>query len=92
MLLRAVRVILTHFFPRVFSPYSFVTHRDDPIPDPVKLLRRMAALESRIDQLCRDCVDVADCRQDIVLAVTDLQLKNAHILRKVRVTEMRCDQ
>lgn len=58
-------------------------NRESPIPDPVKLLRRLAALESRIDQLGRDCIDVANGRTEIALAVTDIELKNAHILRKV---------
>lgn len=57
--------------------------RNDPIPDPVKLLRRMAALESRIDQLKRDAVNVAHGRKDLALSITDIQLKNAHLLQKV---------
>jgi hypothetical protein len=57
--------------------------RHDPIPDPVKLLRRMAALESRIDQLKRDAVNVAHGRKDLALSITDIQLKNAHLLQKV---------
>jgi predicted nucleic acid-binding Zn-ribbon protein len=56
---------------------------NDPIPDPVKLLRRMAALESRIDQLKRDAVNVAHGRKDLALSITDIQLKNAHLLQKV---------
>jgi hypothetical protein len=44
----------------------------------------MAALESRIDQLRRDAVDVAEGRKEFALS-TDLQLKNAHILQKVSV-------
>lgn len=61
--------------------------RNDPIPDPVKLLRRLGALESRIEQLKIDCVGVADGKRKMALAVTDLQLKNAHILRKVSAVE-----
>lgn len=57
--------------------------RNDPIPDPIKLLRRLGALESRIEQLKIDCVGVAEGKRTMALAVTDLQLKNAHILRKV---------
>lgn len=57
--------------------------RDEPIPDPIKLLRRMAALELRIDQLRRDCIDVADGRNEIALAVTGVQVDNVCILRQV---------
>ena len=53
----------------------------------MKLLRRLAALESRIDQLRRDCVEVSDGKQDIALTLMDIELKNAHILRKVSLLD-----
>lgn len=56
---------------------------EEPIPDPIKLLRRLAALELRIDQLRRDCIDVADGRQEIALAVMGVQVDNVRILRHV---------
>jgi hypothetical protein len=61
-------------------PSSF---SEESIPDPIKLLRRLAALESRIGQLRRDCVEVADERQEIALAVTNVQVDNVHMLRQV---------
>jgi hypothetical protein len=56
---------------------------DELIPDPIKLLRRLASLELRIDQLRRDCIDVADGRREIALAVTGVQVDNVRILRQV---------
>jgi len=77
---RRVLQLLTHTYTFVYTSPTFSDH---PIPDPVKLLRRLVALELRIDQLRRDCADVANGRKEIALAVTDTELKNAHILRKV---------
>lgn len=71
--------------PILIVPLASFYFRDEPIPDPVKLLRRLAALESRIDQLRKDCVEVAESKQEMALAVSDIQLKNAHMLRKVRL-------
>jgi len=70
---------------RVFRDASekALENGNDPVPDPVKLLRRMAALESRIDQLKRDAVNVAHGRKDLALSITDVQLKNAHLLQKI---------
>jgi hypothetical protein len=56
---------------------------EEHIPDPIKLLRRLAALEMRIDQLRRDCIDVADGRREIAFAVTGVQVDNVRILRHV---------
>jgi hypothetical protein len=56
---------------------------EEPIPDPIKLLRRLAALESRIGQLRRDCVEIADGRKEIALAVINVQVDNVRILRQV---------
>ena len=62
---------------------SSTSFSDEPIPDPIKLLQRLAALELRIDQLRRDCLDVAGGRKEIAFAVTGVQVDNVRILRQV---------
>lgn len=58
--------------------------RDEPIPDPIKLLRRLAALESSMEKLKVECADFVEQRTELVLSVTSLQIENVSRLQQVR--------
>ena len=64
--------------------YPHPLFSDVPIPDPVKLLQRLDALESRMEQLRRDCIEVPDGRNEMIaLAITNAHADNAHLLQQV---------
>lgn len=70
-----------------FSYYSnlyFALFRDEAIPDPIKLIRRISALEAALQKMEADCSLVAEMKEMIILDVTSLQAKNAKRLEKVR--------
>jgi hypothetical protein len=53
------------------------------IPNPVKIVRRLTALEFAIVQLQKDCATIAKKRNDIVLSVVSKQNQNVKTVEKV---------
>ena len=54
-----------------------------PIPDPVRLLERISALESSMDQLEADCQDVCGKRQVLARETSDALLRNARLIQEL---------
>ena len=54
-----------------------------PIPDPVRLLERISALESSMDQLEIDCQSVCGKRQVLARETADALLRNARLIQEL---------
>ena len=54
-----------------------------PIPDPVRLLERMEALEASLDQLQVDCREVCAKRQTLAKETADALLRNARLIQEL---------
>ena len=54
-----------------------------PIPDPVRLLERISALESAMDQLEIDCQNVCGKRQALARETADALLRNARLIQEL---------
>ena len=54
-----------------------------PIPDPVRLLERISALESSMDQLEADCQNVCGKRQVLARETADALLRNARLIQEL---------
>lgn len=54
-----------------------------PIPDPVRLLERISALESSMDQLEADCHTVCGKRQVLARETADALLRNARLIQEL---------
>lgn len=54
-----------------------------PIPDPVRLLERISALESSMDQLEADCQNVRGKRQVLARETADALLRNARLIQEL---------
>lgn len=65
------------------SPY-FASDR--PCPDPVKLIRRICALERSIVDLTADCEQIAQHRSDIAPEVIATQQENIAMIREVSLS------
>jgi len=61
-----------------------------PIPDPVRLLERMEALEASLDQLQVDCREVCAKRQTLAKETADALLRNAQLIQKL-IARTGCD-
>ena len=46
-------------------------HSEPPLPDPIKLLRRIHALETSVQSLQQDCQNMMERRRRAVLEATD---------------------
>mmetsp|Transcript_25137 Transcript_25137/g.42830 ORF Transcript_25137/g.42830 Transcript_25137/m.42830 type:complete len:93 (-) Transcript_25137:328-606(-) len=53
------------------------------VPDPVKLVRRIATLEKTMERLRKDCEQISERRSTLVPQLIDLQLHNTLQLKKV---------
>jgi hypothetical protein len=62
------------------------TFREPKIPDPVKLVRRLTALEIALGNLKQDCQVISTKRNDIVQSVMDAQLKTVTQVQEVRIS------
>jgi hypothetical protein len=76
-LLVAQRWVSDRFFS--FSPLC----RNKEIPDPVKLIRRICALERAILDLAEDCQQIEQHRNRVAPAVIKTQQKNVALLNEV---------
>ncbi len=68
------------------SPSTNFLHalrRGEPVPDPITLLRRLAAIESAMEKLQVECAYVVENREELVLSVTALQIENVARLKHV---------
>lgn len=73
---------ILHFYPR----YLFIRDRENaspPIVDPVKLIRRIGAVERAIAELTQDCEKIAVQRSKIAPAIVALQQQNVFLVRQV---------
>ena len=62
-----------------------------PIPDPVRLLERMSALEASLDQLEVDCREVCAKRQTLAKETADALLRNARLIQELSARTGGCD-
>ena len=60
-----------------------VENRDEMIPDPVALLRRISVLEQSLKRIRSDSVGIAHRKKALVPSLVELQLENARILQEV---------
>jgi hypothetical protein len=70
-----------------FSSCFHGCNRDSHIPNPVKMIRRLTALELAMGQLRKDCETISKKRKDIVKSVVSKQNDNVENVQKV--SEMR---
>jgi hypothetical protein len=59
--------------------------RERPLPDPVKLIRRMCALERAMADLKNDCEQIAERRSKIAPVVIQAQQENVSLVWEVSV-------
>jgi hypothetical protein len=60
------------------------TSRGPGIPDPIKLVRRLTALEIALGHLKEDCEIIARKRKEVVRSVVETQYRNASHVQEVR--------
>jgi hypothetical protein len=65
------------------SPSPPPNQEPRPFPDPVRLLERISALESSMDQLEVDCREVCGKRQTLATEVADALLRNARLIQEL---------
>jgi hypothetical protein len=71
--------------------YWYTNYREEEIPDPIKLLRRIAALESAVVALRKESTEVRQKRNQISVEVTDLLCQNAQTIDQVRPSVLQSD-
>jgi hypothetical protein len=70
-----------------FSSHD-INHSGGHLPNPVKIVRRMKALELAMAMLRKDCEIIFQKRSDIVQSVVVKQNKNVQNVEKVRACSM----
>jgi hypothetical protein len=78
------RLLNTH----VFGAGSFRSRTPQPALDPIKLIRRMTALEIALSSLQDECAMVASKRNEVVQNVMQHQCQTVRIVKEVRGEEM----
>ena len=64
------------FAAQVTLTFFTAVHRGQEIPDPIKLVRRLTALELALGNLKNDCEFISTKRTEIVKSVMETQLEN----------------
>ncbi|CAB9519263.1 expressed unknown protein [Seminavis robusta] len=81
---RAAQIIqnASHRLQKEFAqaPEIQTSEGERPVPDPVKLIRRICALERAIVDLTADCEEIAQTRSKVAPAVIRAQQENASLV------------
>ena len=67
------------------------SHSGEKLPDPVDLLRRIAAMEATIASLQSECIELNQLRQVVAGNTTSLLLKNYEAIQEVSVHTMKAE-
>ena len=72
------------FLPHLmWCAHYFASQRERGVPDPVKLIRRISAMEVAIRGLQSHCAEIAERRTKIAPAVIEAQQENALLVLEV---------
>ena len=64
---------------------TFIERDGKSIPDPIKLLRRISALEITIKQLTKDCESMSKRKNKILPRIMNEQIQNISLITEVRI-------